>query len=403
LSRARVLLGLSTALVTVVPVVSISCAATEDGVATPPPSNPLPEGAADDGGDEASTKDGGCDSAAPDCISAPVSCNDVSWCPSNTGIANLYVLTKVWGTSKNDVWAVGSGGTVIHWDGGAWTPSAVPPSPAEVRNTFFAVGGTGPNDVWVASTTSSIFHNTGSGWVKQESPAPKGYELVVFSIWSDGSDRFRLGTSDFEYVITMPKGERRVRGNQFAGMTTDKAEIAWEPQEGTASVLGYYGTADDLWLIGDNSTYMPWQRALTVHGVRSALTNELVWTEVESNSLAKLNAIWGSSATDIWAVGDQGVLRRMRPGQTSWEIVPSPTNESLYALWGTSATDIWAAGENGTILHYDGVTWSPDRAAFPVGKKKPHLTGIWGSAPDDVWIVGGGLALHYTGAKEGSR
>jgi hypothetical protein len=402
MNRTRILVRLTVALVSVVPLASISCAATEDGQGPPPSSNPLPE--VDGGANEASTEDAGCDAADPDCVPTPVSCDDVSWCPSSTGVASLYVLTKVWGTSKSDVWAVGSGGTVIHWDGTAWTPSAIPPNPAEVRNTFFAVGGTGPDDVWVASTTSTIFHNDGSGWVQQESPAPKGYDVPVFAIWSSGPDQLRLGTSAFEYVIPMPKGgELRLTGNQFAGTTTNKGKATWEPQSGTASVLGFSGNADDVWLIGDNSTFKPWQRALTMHGVRSQLTSELLWTEVESNSLATLHAIWGSSTNDIWAAGDQGALRRMRPGQTSWEIVPSPTNESLYALWGTSATDIWAAGENGTILHYDGTTWSPDRAALPTGKKKPQLTGIWGSGPDDVWIVGGGVALHYTGKKDGSQ
>ena len=31
------------------------------------------------------------------------------------------------------------------------------------------------------------------------------------------------------------------------------------------------------------------------------------------------------------------------------------------------------------------------------------LLGVWGSGPDDVWIVGGTLALHFTGKKDGSK
>ncbi|WP_169928561.1 hypothetical protein [Labilithrix luteola] len=37
-----------------------------------------------------------------------------------------------------------------------------------------------------------------------------------------------------------------------------------------------------------------------------------------------------------------------------------------------------------------------DARGVPAGAK-PDLRGVWGSAHDDVWIVGGGLVLHYTG------
>ena len=39
-------------------------------------------------------------------------------------------------------------------------------------------------------------------------------------------------------------------------------------------------------------------------------------------------------------------------------------------------------------------------AAFPANKRSPDLYGVWGSGPDDVWIVGDGIALHSSrGAK----
>jgi len=107
--------------------------------------------------------------------------------------------------------------------------------------------------------------------------------------------------------------------------------------------------------------------------------------------------VWGSSASDVWAVGDKGTIRHIAAGDTQWEIVTSPTKEPLHGLWGSSPNDVWAVGDSGTILHWDGATWSPSVAALPVNKKKPHLYGIWGSGPDDVWIVGDGIALHHTG------
>jgi hypothetical protein len=55
-------------------------------------------------------------------------------------------------------------------------------------------------------------------------------------------------------------------------------------------------------------------------------------------------------------------------------------------------------GDNGTILHFDGVAITSSTAQFPSGDL-PNLRGVWGSGPNDVWIVGDGIALHYTGPK----
>ena len=34
---------------------------------------------------------------------------------------------------------------------------------------------------------------------------------------------------------------------------------------------------------------------------------------------------------------------------------------------------------------------------------KPHLYGVWGSGPNDVWAVGSGIILHYSGPKPGAE
>ena len=37
------------------------------------------------------------------------------------------------------------------------------------------------------------------------------------------------------------------------------------------------------------------------------------WAPVESGTAEDLLGIWGSSATDVWAVGDAGAVLRFRP------------------------------------------------------------------------------------------
>lgn len=70
---------------------------------------------------------------------------------------------------------------------------------------------------------------------------------------------------------------------------------------------------------------------------------------------------------------------------------------NLSGIWGSASDDIWIVGrQNGALLHYDGerLTMPPTNFA----KKNLSLFGIWGSGPRDVWAVGGnGAILHYDG------
>ncbi len=71
----------------------------------------------------------------------------------------------------------------------------------------------------------------------------------------------------------------------------------------------------------------------------------------------------------------------------------SGTSKFLYSVWGSSGSDVFAVGDYGTILHYDGSTWS----SIPSGTTN-YLLGIWGSSGSDVFVVGDhGTILHYDG------
>ena len=73
----------------------------------------------------------------------------------------------------------------------------------------------------------------------------------------------------------------------------------------------------------------------------------------------------------------------------------SYTDQTLNSVWGTSATDVFAVGGIGTILHYDGVAWSQ-----MVAPNATTLGGVGGASGDDVYAVGAsGMILVYDGAR----
>jgi len=104
--------------------------------------------------------------------------------------------------------------------------------------------------------------------------------------------------------------------------------------------------------------------------------------------------VWGSSASDVFTVGDDGVILHYDGNpEGTWVKMDSGTTENLRDIWGSSATDVFAVVSSSTIIHYDGSTWS--EMAIGTGY---YLRGIWGSSASDVFAVGDmGKIRHYNG------
>jgi hypothetical protein len=71
------------------------------------------------------------------------------WLPASPAVA----LNGVWGSAPNDVWGVGFGGTIYHYDGASWSPSN-----SGTNAGLGGVWGTGPRDVWAVGTKGTILH-----------------------------------------------------------------------------------------------------------------------------------------------------------------------------------------------------------------------------------------------------
>ena len=115
-----------------------------------------------------------------------------------------------------------------------------------------------------------------------------------------------------------------------------------------------------------------------------------------------LNWVHGTSASDIFVVGDAGPALHF--DGSAWTLQPTPTTEALWGVWGAAPDDVWAVGGRGnassvaTLLHYDGDAW----ASVPLPEfQRPNVTAlfkIWGTAADNVYAVGrSGVILHYQG------
>jgi hypothetical protein len=161
-----------------------------------------------------------------------------------------------------------------------------------------------------------------------------------------------------------------------------------------------YGFAkDDVWIAGEEGTVIHYDgNTFNIVNDTHALAPDV-----------KLFGIWGSSPTDLWAVGgkpDQSSTVLRYDGKAWREDMDAPPVQNpriggtWYKVWGSSAKDVWLVGQLGFLVHYDGNAYAKVDVSG-AGVASQGLFTVAGRAPDDVWVVGGdptrGIALHYDG------
>lgn len=279
------------------------------------------------------------------------------WCAVG-GVPTQVTLSAVWGSSSADVWVAGEGGTLIHWDGAAWSTAA-----SGTETALRALAGTSARDVWAGGLDGTILHFDGSSWsAKQKSGSPWS-----FAVGPDARPVYAL--------LALPK-------QLWAGGSGSRAfdGTAWtEPHHGShLPTMAIWGQdTSSLWEVGVQGLVNRWDG----HH----------WQRLGADYGPNYFGVWGSSPSDVWVVGSAGSIVRWS-GDKSVPVA-SGTKNDLYAVHGFGERDVWAAGAAGTILHWQGTAW-----ALATSPSPNALLGAWGSSASDIWLVGeNGVVLHHSG------
>jgi cysteine-rich repeat protein len=75
-----------------------------------------------------------------------------------------------------------------------------------------------------------------------------------------------------------------------------------------------------------------------------------------------------------------------------WTEMPTDTFAYLSAVWGSAPDDVFAVG-GGKILHYDGSTWTSQAVPVPA----QGYTAVWGTGATNVYALGDKRLDHYDG------
>lgn len=126
-----------------------------------------------------------------------------------------------------------------------------------------------------------------------------------------------------------------------------------------------------------------------------------------------LMKMWGSSPTDIWAVGHGCCFEEniWHYDGTKWTTDGIWRGISPWCIYGFAENDIWIGGSDGKIWHYDGSDWS-ESLAYSEELNYEYLGiifyDIWGENPNDIYAVGltvisdkvfMSIMMHYDGTK----
>jgi hypothetical protein len=106
------------------------------------------------------------------------------------------------------------------------------------------------------------------------------------------------------------------------------------------------------------------------------------WTSTNVGVGFDLYAVWGDSASDVWAVGLGGA---MHFDGTSWtENSPPGLVTYLGAVTGSGPNDVYVTESGGSVFHYDGTTWSTS----PLGYSEIGVPGLFEASLSSFWIAG---------------
>lgn len=365
----------------------------------------------------------------------------------STPLPQGFDLNAVWGTTESDLWLVGYGGTILHWQDGAITQVK-----SSTTANLHSIWGSGPRDIWIVGDKGTLLHSDGGCF----SPVASGTGVLLRSvfgvapddIWAVG-DRGTMLHYDGKSWLPIDS----LGSGTLVSVWGSSARDFWFVDQNPSSVLRFDGQRltrtpvpkylyavsgsgpNDVWFVGKGlpSTALAWRfdgssyqeikfpaseaskglAAVSVRGASDVLAagdngallkyDGATWTPVpgsKSEVGAHYNGLWRGSGTSARLVGVSGFIGRV-DGSGLTKVSQDLTGGStLQAIWASGPNDLWAVGRNGVILRWDGRSVVRHHSGVT-----DDLRAVWGSTPDDVWAVGGvssgpltSCVLHWDGS-----
>ena len=216
-------------------------------------------------------------------------------------------LSDIWGTSSNDIFAVGFQGNILHFDGMNWERM-----PSNTTENLKAVWGTSSNNVYAAGSNGTIIHYDGVDWSKITS-----FTLDdLLDIWGSAANNIYISGENFLLHFD---------GNNWS-FVNELSQMCASENYGCGDFRSIWGTSANNIFTGQ------------------AHFNGTRWSKVKSDSLNFYPIdIWGTSSTGIYAVVE-GFISKYNG--TMWtELIDTYTFGNYNAIFGIDY-EIFLLGRN---------------------------------------------------------
>lgn len=310
------------------------------------------------------------------CFGRPA--NAATWTAQNANAPVSSNLRGLWGADINNIWATGgpsSDDVLVKWNGSAW---AYEPSTATLP--LYSVWGTSANNVWVGGRKGHLMQWNGSAWATYtsglEADGTNGPHFI-YGIWGSDANNIWAVSSNGEY------------GNILKWSGT-----SWTIQHTqTPGLRAIWGTAaNNIWAVGEEGNIL--------HYNGSAWSTVSYTVTPGLGATTTLFSIWGSDANNVW-VGGGAVIGETLPTLLKWNGsawsradtngLPVATSVgSIRGIAGTSANNIYVVGDLGAFAaHWNGSTWTLENTGGSAS-----LNAIWVSPNGaDIWVSGASSSI----------
>jgi len=217
-------------------------------------------------------------------------------------------LFGLWG-NESELWAVGTMGTVLNFDGSSWIDLA--PVDAEDR-WLRAVHGAG-STIWIVGDGGLALTRAAGTWTAVST----GRNVGLRDIW------------------TLADDDAWAVGDNATALHWNGS--AWDSVDTTitsASLRALWASAsDDVWAVGSLGSVIHW--------------NGSAWSADMMGGSYSLDDVVGHDG-ELWTVGNAGTILHF--DGSSWTAEQSGTTHNLHSITIDQSRKLWTVGDQGTVL-----------------------------------------------------
>lgn len=264
------------------------------------------------------------------------------------------VTPSVWGVSSAEIY-LSTGDQVFHCKDLSPAPSldCVPVAAVGAGQVIYDLGGAG-NEVYAVGQPNLILAKS-QGWANVYTQADK---FGFYSIFCTSATACVLTAKRLAASPCCTTGQLSNHTFNAAHDSTVQLNSAWRD-----SSSGFWATVGAGCTIGHYLAGASWIPS------------------VPPGCSANLKGVWGQGTTAL-AVGSNGT--RLRFDGVNW-LITGTGGANLNAIWGADLSNVYAVGDSGLVRKYSGTGWSP-AISGPFGSS--DLSDIWGVSKDLIYVVG---------------